>query len=197
MVRVLVAITNALQRAALAALLRQEHDLAVVGELASLDGVTGHPVWRDPPQVVVCRLEPTPVVGPLCRDGARLLMLAEAHQHRLVAELARTQPARVGFLTPAATGAQLVSAVRAVAAGQPVVHPDLVVAALTTPDDPFTAREHTVLELAAEGLPTGEIAERLGLSVGTVRNHLTRIKAKTGARTRIGAIRVARSAGWL
>jgi two-component system response regulator DesR len=41
------------------------------------------------------------------------------------------------------------------------------------------------------------MADRLALSVGTVRNHLSAIAAKTGARNRVDAIRIAREAGWL
>jgi DNA-binding NarL/FixJ family response regulator len=42
-----------------------------------------------------------------------------------------------------------------------------------------------------------EIADQLRLSVGTVRNHLSRIICKTGARNRVDAVRIARDGGWL
>ncbi|GAB3979643.1 response regulator transcription factor [Plantactinospora veratri] len=73
---------------------------------------------------------------------------------------------------------------------------DLVVAALSR-DNPLTEREVEVLEIAAEGWPVVEIASKLSLSAGTVRNHLSRIAGKTGARTRIEAIRIARERGWI
>jgi pimeloyl-ACP methyl ester carboxylesterase/DNA-binding CsgD family transcriptional regulator len=59
----------------------------------------------------------------------------------------------------------------------------------------LTAREHELLELIARGLDNGAIAERLGLQVKTVRNHITHIFDKLGVRTRAEAIVKAREAG--
>jgi two-component system response regulator DesR len=81
--------------------------------------------------------------------------------------------------------------------GERVIDPDLAVAALSATDNPLTTRELDVLKVAAEGATVGEIAERLFLSGGTVRNYLSRISAKLGAKTRIEAISLARRAGWL
>jgi pimeloyl-ACP methyl ester carboxylesterase/DNA-binding CsgD family transcriptional regulator len=61
--------------------------------------------------------------------------------------------------------------------------------------DELTARERELLELIARGLDNGSIAERLGLQVKTVRNHVTRIYDKLGVRTRAEAIVKAREAG--
>ena len=69
--------------------------------------------------------------------------------------------------------------------------------ALLSAENPLTPRELEVLRLAAGGAPTREIAERLSLSVGTVRNHLNAVSRKTEARNRIDAIRIARESGWL
>ena len=54
-----------------------------------------------------------------------------------------------------------------------------------------------MLDVAAEGLPVREIAQKLGVSPGTVRNHLSHVMAKTGARTRLEAVRLARESGWI
>ena len=75
--------------------------------------------------------------------------------------------------------------------------PDLAFAALDAPADPMTPRERDVLRLAAGGAPTAEIAAKLCLAIGTVRNHLSNIIAKTGARNRVDAIRIADHRGWL
>ena len=72
-----------------------------------------------------------------------------------------------------------------------------MVAALEVAASPLTNREREVLDVVAEGHPVQEIADRLVLSAGTVRNHLSRIMAKTGARTRWEAVRIARESGWL
>ena len=77
-----------------------------------------------------------------------------------------------------------------------VVDCDLAFEALNAPANPLTPRELDALRLAAEGATTAEIAVNLCLSVGTVRNYLSRVSAKTGARNRVDAIRIAQDAGW-
>jgi two-component system response regulator DesR len=54
-----------------------------------------------------------------------------------------------------------------------------------------------VLRLAAKGADPDEIAARLYLSLGTVRNHLTTVVMNLNARNRVDAIRIARDAGWI
>jgi two-component system response regulator DesR len=78
-----------------------------------------------------------------------------------------------------------------------VLDTEVAVAALTAGDNPLTDREREVLRLALDGAPAKEIAKNLYLSTGTVRNYLSRILDKTGARTRIEAIRIAQEAGWI
>lgn len=62
--------------------------------------------------------------------------------------------------------------------------------------DELSERERQVLELIARGLDNAEIAQRLGISARTVRNHITRVFAKVGATTRAQAIVRARDAGY-
>ncbi|MGH3994064.1 MAG: helix-turn-helix domain-containing protein, partial [Pseudonocardiaceae bacterium] len=64
-------------------------------------------------------------------------------------------------------------------------------------DCPLTSREVEVLRLAADGADAVEIAARLFLSAGTVRNYLTTIVSKLNARNRVDAVRLARNAGWV
>lgn len=61
----------------------------------------------------------------------------------------------------------------------------------------MTDRERQVLRAAAQGASTAVIAERLGLSDGTVRNYLSEAIGKLGAANRIDAARIARERGWL
>jgi two-component system response regulator DesR len=96
-----------------------------------------------------------------------------------------------------ASADRLLEAIRGVAEGSQVVDVNLVVAALNAGPNPFTARELQVLRLAADGATGPEIATRLSLSNGTVRNYLSKVMSKTCARTRIDAIRIVKEAGWL
>lgn len=102
----------------------------------------------------------------------------------------------LNFLLKSAAGSSLAESVRRLAAGERVVSPMLQAASLNT-DRGLSTRELEVLGLAAEGESVKEIAGRLYLSGGTVRNYLSAVISKTGARNRLDAIRIARKEGWL
>jgi two-component system response regulator DesR len=104
---------------------------------------------------------------------------------------------KVGFVATESTPEALIDSVRKSARGEPVFDSHLTLAALTAHSNPLTERERQVLGLAAEGLRSTEIGARLFLSPGTVRNHLSRVLAKTDCRTRIAAIRLAKEKGWI
>ncbi|HEX7363241.1 MAG TPA: response regulator transcription factor, partial [Bryobacteraceae bacterium] len=87
-------------------------------------------------------------------------------------------------------------AVRRVHKGLRVVDPELAAEAWSEPD-PLTDRERQVLRLAGDGTATHEIAAKLRLSEGTVRNYLSEAISKLGAANRTEAARIARSRGWL
>ncbi|MFI0367036.1 DNA-binding response regulator [Actinomadura sp. 1N219] len=87
-----------------------------------------------------------------------------------------------GFILKDAPPEELSEAIRKVARGLRVIDPQLAIAALEADAAPLTERELEVLRLAAGGLDPAEIAERLFLSRGTVRNILTAVVAKLGAR---------------
>lgn len=120
----------------------------------------------------------------LC-DPAKRGMLPPRHRRR-----------SLNFLLKDASSALLADSVRRLAAGEHVVSPRLQAASLNI-DRGLTTRELEVLGLAAQGDSVKEIAGRLYLSGGTVRNYLSAIISKTGARNRLDAIRIARKDGWL
>lgn len=101
------------------------------------------------------------------------------------------------FLVKDAPAAQLADAVRRVRRGEKIIDPALAAAALSEGADPLTARERDVLRAAADGAVNAEIAARLYLSEGTVRNYLSTAIQKTAARNRAEAVRIAREKGWL
>lgn len=112
--------------------------------------------------------------------------------------LRRAMSAHVsGFLLKDSPPDQLASAVRSVARGGRVVDPQLALTAWDYPDNPLSRREMEVLRLAARGADAAEIAGCLYLTNGTVRNYLTSIVGKLGARNRVDAIRIAEEAGWI
>jgi DNA-binding NarL/FixJ family response regulator len=115
--------------------------------------------------------------------------------------LAALRAGALGYLTKDAGRVQIAQAVRAAAAGQSVLDPQvqqrLVAAAATGPATPaalpdgLTAREAEVLGLIAAGLSNREIAGRLYVSEVTVKSHINRLFAKTGVRDRAQAVQYA------
>jgi two-component system response regulator DesR len=101
-----------------------------------------------------------------------------------------------GYLLKDAPSATLADAIRTVHAGRRAIDPQLAADAWGDAD-PLTDREREVLRLAGEGLTNAEIAERLHLSDGTVRNYLSEAIGKLGVTNRTAAARVARERGWL
>lgn len=78
-----------------------------------------------------------------------------------------------------------------------MIDPVLAAAALSEGADPLTPRERDVLRAAADGSLNADIARRLHLSEGTVRNYLSTAIQKTAARNRAEAVRIALERGWL
>ena len=89
-----------------------------------------------------------------------------------------------GFLVKDAPADRLASAIRRAVAGERIVGTELAAAALQDGASPLTPRERQVLEAGAGGAPISDLAERLHLSEGTVRNYLSAAIGNTGARNR-------------
>ncbi len=102
-----------------------------------------------------------------------------------------------GFLVKDAPAEELATAIRRALRGERIVDPMLAATALAVGSNPLTGRECDVLRAAAEGATVADIAERLYLSEGTVRNYLSTAITKTGARNRVEAARLASERGWL
>jgi two-component system response regulator DesR len=102
-----------------------------------------------------------------------------------------------GFLVKDAPAAELADAIRRVHVGQRVVDPGLAAASLSVGANPLTTREQDVLRVSRGGATVADIATRLFLSEGTVRNYLSSAIGKTGSRNRVEAVRAADANGWL
>ncbi|MDT3400259.1 response regulator transcription factor [Streptomyces sp. B1866] len=201
MIRVLIVEDMHMLRKALVALLELEPDIEVVAEFSS--GTEILPRARElRPDVAVLDIDLPGLDG----------LTAAAELHTAVPEcrtivltslgrpgnLRRALAAHVaGFLLKDSPPDTLSGAIRAVTKGERVIDPQLALAALDDKPQPLTPREQEVLVLASEGEGSAQIAARLYLSVGTVRNYLTSVVTKLNARNRVDAIRIARESGWL
>jgi len=200
-IRVLLAEDQAMVREALAALLGLEGDIDVVAQVARGDEVVAA-ARRAGVEVALLDIEMPGLSG---IDAAGRLR-RELPECRIVILTTFGRPGYLrramesgadAFLVKDAPAAQLADAVRRVLRGERVIDPTLAAAALAEGANPLTTRERDVLGAAADGSVNAEIARRLHLSEGTVRNYLSMAIQKTQARNRAEAVRIAREKGWL
>jgi two-component system response regulator DesR len=97
-------------------------------------------------------------------------------------------------MTPAV---ELATAIRRVVHGERVVDPSLAVSGLSDRGSPLTDRERDVRAASVEGATIRDVAAKLFLSEGTVRNYVPTAIQKLGARNRVEAARIAEDKGWL
>jgi two-component system response regulator DesR len=200
-IRVLIAEDQAMVRGALASLLQLEGDLDVVAQVARGDEVLT--ATRDAaPDVALLDIEMPggdglTAAGELADalPGVRVVILTTfgrpGYLRRAMESGAR------GFVLKDAPASELATAIRRVMAGERVLDPALAAAALAEGESPLTPRETQVLSAARSGAPVADLAGRLHLSAGTVRNYLSSAMQKLGAHSRAEAVRVAEDKGWL
>ena len=190
-----------LLRGALQAVLGDEHGIDVVAALGEGDKVLAIAAELCPDVLVMDldlvhadALEVIEQVAVAVPDCAVIALTAQ----QTPAILNRALRANVrGFLGKELALPEFVRQIRAVAAGERVIDTTTALAALRAANNPLTARERDVLRAAADGLSTKQIASRLYLTEGTVRNYLSAIQRKTGAANRVEAVAIARDSGWL
>ncbi len=101
-----------------------------------------------------------------------------------------------GYLLKDAPSDDLIAAIRKIHCGGKSIAPELVADAWMEVD-PLSDKERQALRLAKDGDSTEQIAEKLHLSAGTVRNYLSSAASKLDAKNRIEAARIAHQKGWL
>jgi two-component system response regulator DesR len=200
-IRLLVAEDQSLVRGAIVALLGLEPDLQVVADVARGDEVVPRAL-ETRPDVALLDIEMPGLDG--LSAAAQLRTALPACRVIVVTTFGRPgylrramEAGATGFLLKDAPAGQLAEAIRRVAAGGRVVDPALALDALTEGSNPLSGREREVLATSLEVATIAEMAQRLSLSEGTVRNHLSAAIQKVGARNRAEAARMAQEKGWL
>ena len=102
-----------------------------------------------------------------------------------------------GYLLKSITAPSLINAIRAVCNGQSAIDPNVAAVAMRKGPSPLNDRETEILRLVADGSSTAQIASRLYLSKGTVRNYLSTAMSKLDADSRTAAVTRACEEGWL
>jgi two-component system, NarL family, response regulator DesR len=200
-IRLVLADDESLTRGAVGALLGLEPDLIVVAEVGTGDEAVAS-VHRHRPDIAVLDVE---MPG---RDGAEVAQWVAAHEpatrciiltrHARPGVLRRALAAgAAGFVTKSAPATLLADVIRRVHGGRRYIDPELAMTALMTEECPLTDRELEVLRAVDPSGTAADIAGRVHLSPGTVRNYLSSAMQKLGVGSRIEAVQRARDQGWL
>jgi DNA-binding NarL/FixJ family response regulator len=130
------------------------------------------------------------------RPSAGIVILtASAADHVLVAAI---EAGAAGFVSKTRGLSEVTAAVRAAASGESVISPEMLARLLprlqrggSASRGELTEREREVLSLLADGLSNAAIADKLTVSVHTVRNHISNLSAKLGAHSKLEALSIA------
>ena len=203
MIRIVLVDDHALVRSGLKRLLEAQEDLEVVGEAGTMHEAAFE-IGAAKPDLVLLDVMMPGVSG---IDGLPQL-LREAPEIKVLILSMEDDPSLVrraldsganGYLLKNAVDAELVAAVREVAAGNRYIHPELGARLLAAdaaahaagPEDPLSERESEVLRLLALGHTNQEIAKQLFISVRTAETHRAHIMQKLEFSTRAELVRYA------
>lgn len=199
MIKLVIAEDQGLLSSALATILNLEADLEVVG-IASNGEEALQLIEKEQPDICLTDIEMPKKTG---------LDIAEALKDKRQKVIILTTFAREGYFERAVRAGvsgyllkdtpsdELIQNIRAVMEGKKFYSPELVTGMLFQQDNPLTEREREVLLAVGEGLSSKEIAGKLFLSDGTVRNYMSEILNKLEAKNRIEAVSLAQEQGWI
>jgi DNA-binding NarL/FixJ family response regulator len=207
-VRVLIVDDHEVLASSLAMVLDAEEDLSAVGVATTLEQARAIIAKARPDVVLLDHRMPdgdgVAAIPSLRRRQPSIgivVLTASSSDHVLLAAI---EAGASGFLSKTRSLDEVTAAVRAAAAGESVISPELLARLLPRfgrggphSADDLTEREREVLALVAEGLSNAAIAERLVVSVHTVRNHIASLSAKLGAHSKLEALSIALRQGLL
>ena len=201
-IRILIIENHRVVADALKALFNEQPGLVVVGTLGSVAEARSYIVQGNA-DVLIADHHLTDGTGAeavqaLRQKGCQAPMIVLTHDDGDAARLAAVQAGASAFLLKADTPMSLIDAIRRVAAGAYLMDPSTIASLLRKSQEmeamrgALTPREKEVLRMVGEGLPTREIASRLGISYTTVRTYIRSVARKLGAHGKIEAVLKAR-----
>ena len=212
-IRILIADDHAVVRVGTRRILEQEPDLEVVAEAADGEEAVRQATSLKPDVAIIDVAMPkldgiqaTKQIKSVC-PAIAVLILSAYDDDQFVFSLLEAGAA--GYLLKSVRGSELVDAVRAVQAGESVLHPSIARKVLNRfarisgepkekePTEVLSEREMDVLRLVTKGLSNKDIAEELCLSIRTVQGHLGNIFNKLQVGSRTEAVVRALKEGWV
>ena len=201
-IRVLIIEDHQIVADGLTALLNDQRDMTVVGNVGSV--AESAPAASElSPDVVLVDFRLNDGTGADAAAAIRRVNPSARHifltrEDSDVARFAALESGASGFIHKSRAASEVVDAIRKVASGGNLITPTAIASLLNrrreseSQRESLTAREKEVLRLMAEGLPSREIATRLGISYATVRTHIRSLGAKLGVHSKVQAIVKAR-----
>ncbi len=200
MIRVLIAEDQTLVRGALAALLAMEEEIEVVAEAADGEEAINQALATHP-DIALVDIEMPKLSGlsviehlsdhePSCKTLILTTFARPGYLQRAIRSGAS------GYILKDARIEDVVAAIFMAHRGQKIFNTELMMDAMTDPN-PLTDREIDILRLVKAGLSTRDIAARLYLSEGTIRNYMSEVLAKLAVQSRQEAVRKTEEQGWL
>lgn len=212
-IKILIADDHAVVRVGTRRILEQEPDLEVVAEAGDGEEAVRQATSLKPDVAIIDVAMPkldgiqaTKQIKSVC-PAITVLILSAYDDDQFVFSLLEAGAA--GYLLKSVRGSELVDAVRAVQAGESVLHPSIARKVLNRfarisgeskekePTEVLSEREMDVLRLVTKGLSNKDIAEELCLSVRTVQGHLGNIFNKLQVGSRTEAVVRALKEGWV
>ncbi len=198
LLRLLLVDDHEIVREGLRTLLEQEEDLEVVGEAEDGEAAVRMAAERHPDVVLMDVMMPG--MGGIEATRRLLALPAPPHPPRILMLTSLAEEAAIreavaagamGYLMKDVSRAELVRAVRDAARDRPTLHPEAQRILMKRPEksplDDLTPRERSVLDLVAEGKSNRQIANRLGLTEGTVKGYVSILLDKLGVQDRTQA----------
>ena len=202
MIRVLIVEDHQIVADGLTALLNDQKDMSVVGNVASV--AESAPAAAElMPDVVLLDFRLNDGTGADAAAAIRRVAPQAKHifltrEDSDVARFAALESGASGFIHKSKAASEVVDAIRTVATGGTLITPSSIASLLNrrrqseSQRESLTAREKEVLRLMAEGVSSRDIATRLGISYATVRTHIRSLGAKLGVHSKVQAIVKAR-----
>lgn len=206
-IRVLIVDDHEVLAASLARVLDEEPDMVSVGLAQNLAQARARVATETPDVLLLDRRLPDgdgvaaiPELRAI-RPSMNIVVLTAADSDHVLVQAIEAGAA--GFVSKTRGLGEVTAAVRAAAAGEAVISPEMLSRLLPKltrsagPEPELTRREQEVLNMLAQGLSNAAIAEQLTVSVHTVRNHIANLSAKLGAHSKLEVLSIAIRRGLL